>query len=115
MPEQELVKKIGLDAVIFLRFIRMLRNVFLVFSIIGLGIFIPLNVVGGHPAYDSYGDVATLLKFTPQYIYGYGLSQVLLERLAKWVLGTNSGHMLSVPTFSRSSSAASSGGTTVPF
>ncbi|KAK3061995.1 hypothetical protein LTS18_005024, partial [Coniosporium uncinatum] len=70
VPEQELVKKIGLDAVIFLRFIRMLRNVFLVFSIIGLGIFIPLNVVGGHPAYDSYGDVATLLKFTPQYIYG---------------------------------------------
>ena len=67
--EQDLVDKIGLDAVLFMRFLRMLRNMFVVLSIIGCGILIPVNIVGRN-TYGDYSDVATLMKFTPQYGYG---------------------------------------------
>jgi len=60
------VDTIGLDAVLFLRFQRMIRNIFVVLSAIGCGILIPINILGS----SQYGDVATLTKFTPQYIYG---------------------------------------------
>jgi hypothetical protein len=64
------VDKIGLDAVIFMRFLRMLRNIFCVVTIIGCGILIPVNVVGGSPFYKQWNSVPTLLKLTPQYIFG---------------------------------------------
>jgi hypothetical protein len=51
-----------LDAVIFLRFLRMLRNIFLVITVIGCGILIPVNVVGGHSVYKQWGNIATLMK-----------------------------------------------------
>ena len=35
---------IGMDAVVFLRFCRMIRNMFLVLCITGVGILIPINV-----------------------------------------------------------------------
>jgi calcium permeable stress-gated cation channel len=68
--EEELVEKIGLDAVIFLRFVRMLRNIFLVLTVVGCAILIPITVVGGHEVYDHWSNIATLMKFTPQYIFG---------------------------------------------
>lgn len=40
--EQDLVDRVGLDAAVFMRFTRMLRNVFLVLSIIGCGVLIPV-------------------------------------------------------------------------
>jgi hypothetical protein len=43
--ETELIEKIGLDATIFLRCARMLRNIFAVLSVIGCGILIPVNIV----------------------------------------------------------------------
>jgi len=46
VKEQELVDKIGLDAVVFLRFMRMLRDMFIVLTAIGCGILIPVTVVG---------------------------------------------------------------------
>lgn len=58
--------KIGLDAVLLQRFLRMLRNIFLVLTAIGCGILIPINYFGG----AKYDTVATLTRFTPQYIYG---------------------------------------------
>jgi hypothetical protein len=70
VDEQKLVEKIGLDAVVFLRFLRMLFNVFLIFSFIGCAVIIPINLVGGHEVYDEWSNVATLMKFTPQYIFG---------------------------------------------
>ncbi|KAF2007278.1 hypothetical protein P154DRAFT_517038 [Amniculicola lignicola CBS 123094] len=70
VKEQELVEKIGLDAVIFLRFFPMLRDMFMVLTIIGCGILIPVNVIGGHYFYEQYSSVATLMKFTPQYTFG---------------------------------------------
>jgi len=68
--EQQLVERIGLDAVVFLRFIRMLRNIFLLLTVVGCGVLIPINVVGGHSLYSQWSNVATLMKFTPQYIFG---------------------------------------------
>ena len=45
----------------------MLRNIFVVLSVIGCCILIPVNYVGG----AKYGSgSATLTRFTPQYIYG---------------------------------------------
>ncbi|KAF1966972.1 DUF221-domain-containing protein [Bimuria novae-zelandiae CBS 107.79] len=70
VKEQELVDTIGLDAVVFLRFLRMLRNIFLVLSIFGCAILIPVNVVGGSAFYEQWNNIATLMKFTPQYIFG---------------------------------------------
>ena len=70
VKEQDLVEKIGLDAVVFLRFLRMIRNMFIVLSIFGCAILIPVNLTGQHGSYEDWDDVATLLKFTPQYIWG---------------------------------------------
>lgn len=44
--EQDLIEAIGLDAVVFLRFTRMCRNLFLAMSIIGCAVLIPTNVAG---------------------------------------------------------------------
>jgi len=46
--EQAVIEKVGLDAAIFLRFIKMCRNMFLVLSILGCSILIPVNVVTGN-------------------------------------------------------------------
>lgn len=44
--EADLVEAIGLDAVVFLRFTRMCRNLFLAMSLIGCAVLIPTNVSG---------------------------------------------------------------------
>lgn len=62
------MEKVGLDAVLFMRVTRMIRNIFVVLSVIGCSILIPINVVG--TSGGDYGSAATLTKFTPQYIYG---------------------------------------------
>lgn len=48
----------------------MVRNIFLVLSVFGCGILIPVNVVGGSAFYEQWDNIATLMKFTPQYIFG---------------------------------------------
>ncbi|OAL56875.1 DUF221-domain-containing protein [Pyrenochaeta sp. DS3sAY3a] len=70
VKEQDLMDTIGLDAVVFLRFMRMIRNIFLVLTVVGCGILIPVNVVGGSPFYKQWSSIPTLMKFTPQYIFG---------------------------------------------
>jgi hypothetical protein len=70
IDEHDLVERIGLDAVVFLRFLRMLRNLFIIFTVIGCGVLIPLNLVDGHSLYSQWSNIATLMKFTPQYIFG---------------------------------------------
>lgn len=70
VKEQELVDTIGLDAVVFLRFLRMLRNIFIIITVVGCCILIPVNVVGGSPLYTQWKDISTLMKLTPQYIFG---------------------------------------------
>lgn len=49
-PDRDLVDKIGLDAVVFIRFIRMCRQVFMAMAIIGCGVLIPINVIATYRA-----------------------------------------------------------------
>ncbi|GJJ74782.1 calcium permeable stress-gated cation channel [Entomortierella parvispora] len=44
-PDEELVDKIGLDAVVFIRFVRMCRQVFVIMAVIGCGALIPINII----------------------------------------------------------------------
>ncbi|ERF71770.1 hypothetical protein EPUS_01685 [Endocarpon pusillum Z07020] len=66
--EADLVDRMGLDATIFLRFTRMLRNLFLVLSLIGLLITIPVNVAMSNDSIKQRGN--TFLLMTPQFIFG---------------------------------------------
>ncbi|KAF2843331.1 DUF221-domain-containing protein [Patellaria atrata CBS 101060] len=68
--EDILVEKIGLDATIFLRFTKMCRNLFLVLSIVGCGILIPVNVVGGKQFTSGHNDISTFMRMTPQFMWG---------------------------------------------
>ncbi|KAK3621426.1 hypothetical protein LTR56_022820 [Elasticomyces elasticus] len=65
--EQDLVDKVGLDAAIFMRFCRMLRNIFVTLTVVGCGVLIPLYLVAAN---DSAKGVSFFLRLTPQYMYG---------------------------------------------
>jgi calcium permeable stress-gated cation channel len=74
--ENVLVDKIGLDAVIFLRFARMLRNIFVALGLIGLLVMIPVNVTMRNKGIS--GGVDAFAVMTPLYVFGNGLwSQVV--------------------------------------
>jgi len=69
--EQDFVDKVGLDAAVFMRVARMLRNIFMILSIIGCGVLIPTYLT------NSFGGVAKdgngtgfFLKLTPQNTMG---------------------------------------------
>ncbi|TPX19667.1 hypothetical protein DIZ76_017459 [Coccidioides immitis] len=64
--EGEMLDKVGLDATVFLRFTRMCRNIFLVLSLIGCAIMIPINVTGsgGH----NIKGLSTFTTMTPMYV-----------------------------------------------
>ncbi|KAM3080195.1 hypothetical protein ACMFMF_003604 [Clarireedia jacksonii] len=62
--EDELVNLIGLDATIFLRVLRMLRNIFLCISVVGCGILIPINMIKGVSKKDFVS------RITPATVYG---------------------------------------------
>lgn len=83
--EPFLVEKIGMDAVIFLRFTRMLRNMFLVLGLIGICIMIPVNVTQGNKAI-THGSSAFAIM-TPLFIFGGGLwAQVVVAWLIDLVV-----------------------------
>jgi hypothetical protein len=42
--EQDIILQVGLDATIFLRFLRMCRNIFLAITVLGCAIIIPVNM-----------------------------------------------------------------------
>jgi hypothetical protein len=48
ISDRELLKDAGLDAYMFLRFLRLSRRLFLIFTIIGLPIMLPLNIIRSH-------------------------------------------------------------------
>ena len=65
--EAEMVGYVGMDATIFLRFTRMCRNIFVILTVLGCGILIPINV--------KYVDQATkpeswLAVITPSNVWG---------------------------------------------
>lgn len=64
--EQDLVDRIGLDATVFLRFTKMCRNIFLVLSIIGCAVMIPVNLSQSSKGLtDNFSAFATM---TPLYV-----------------------------------------------
>ena len=64
--EQELVQQIGLDAVVFLRVLRMCRNIFVILAIVGCGILIPINLSKG----QKFSTTNTITEVTPVNVYG---------------------------------------------
>ncbi|KAI9815257.1 MAG: hypothetical protein M1827_002737 [Pycnora praestabilis] len=69
--ELELVYRAGLDATVFLRFTRMCRNLFLIMSVVGCGIMIPVNVASSDKAIT--GGLSAFATMTPMYIFGQAL------------------------------------------
>ncbi|RMZ87731.1 hypothetical protein DV736_g5040, partial [Chaetothyriales sp. CBS 134916] len=67
--EHVLMDKIGMDAVLFLRFTRMLRNLFALLAVIGLCIMIPVNVTKGADIKGGSG----FTYMTPLFVFGNGL------------------------------------------
>ena len=65
------MEKIGLDAIVFLRFTTMLRNIFLVMSVLGLAVMIPVNVLGRNK--DISRDVSAIQIMTPMFLFGRAL------------------------------------------
>ena len=73
--EQNLTETIGLDATVFLRFIRMCRNIFLVLSVIGCLIMIPINITQSDEGMTV--DLSSFATMTPMYVFSGALwSQV---------------------------------------
>ena len=68
--EQALVDKIGMDAAVFIRFTKMCRNIFLVLTIVGCAILIPLNIKGANKHWNSSPQISNLIKMTPQFLLG---------------------------------------------
>ncbi|KAJ5648196.1 hypothetical protein N7490_004568 [Penicillium lividum] len=65
--EAQLVDTVGLDAVIFLRFIKMCRNIFILMSIIGCAIMIPVNLAESK-SNANYSALSVLELMTPLYV-----------------------------------------------
>jgi len=63
--EHDLIPLIGLDATIFLRVLRMCRNIFLVLTLLGCGILIPVNYAKG---VEKTGDFVA--RVTPLNTFG---------------------------------------------
>lgn len=65
--EQDLVDKLGMDAAIFMRFTRMMRNIFTLLAIVGCGVLIPINIFA--TSFPT-GGIYWLSRLTPTFIYG---------------------------------------------
>ncbi|KAJ5047292.1 uncharacterized protein L3040_003124 [Drepanopeziza brunnea f. sp. 'multigermtubi'] len=64
--EQDLVVLIGLDAVVFMRTLKMCRNIFLVMTVVGCGILIPVNLAKG----QQFSSSTALARVTPVNTFG---------------------------------------------
>ncbi|KAI1344665.1 putative DUF221 domain protein [Xylariaceae sp. FL0016] len=62
--EQVLVDKVGVDATLFLRFTKMSRNIMIILSLIGCGVYIPLNIIQNNISTTS-SDTNVFMKLTP--------------------------------------------------
>ncbi|KAI1495179.1 putative DUF221 domain protein [Biscogniauxia mediterranea] len=67
--EQVLVEKIGVDATVFLRFTKMSRNIFLILSAIGCGVYIPLNIIENNMN-NASDSTNFFMKLTPLGVWG---------------------------------------------
>lgn len=66
VQEKSLADRIGLDAIVFLRCAKMMRNIFLVLSVIGCGILIAVNMTQSNGS--AVPGTSTFTLMTPLYI-----------------------------------------------
>lgn len=66
--EQDLIPLIGLDAVVFLRILKMCRNIFLCLALVGCGILVPINLIKGTKFSDP--SQTTVSKVSPVNTFG---------------------------------------------
>lgn len=64
--EADLVGLIGLDATVFLRVLRMSRNMFLVIALVGCSILIPINLIHG----QKFAESNAINRVTPINTFG---------------------------------------------
>ncbi|TPX12456.1 uncharacterized protein E0L32_006868 [Thyridium curvatum] len=64
--EKDIVRLVGMDAAIFLRFTKMYRNMFVIMAILGCAVLIPVNYTKAF----RYGDPVWLLLLTPMNVLG---------------------------------------------
>ena len=69
VTEMQMVEKLGLDAAVFLRFTRMCRNIFLIASVIGIGIILPANVIGNEKSLVPRGQNRFFTLMTPLAVF----------------------------------------------
>ncbi|CAJ2503328.1 Uu.00g107220.m01.CDS01 [Anthostomella pinea] len=67
--EQVLVDKVGLDAALFMRFTKMCRNILLLLSIVGCGVYIPLNIIE-NKSNKAFDDTNFFMTLTPLGVWG---------------------------------------------
>lgn len=69
VKEAALVEEVGVDAVVFLRFLKMTRNIFLCLVPLAFGMLVPITLT--HTAtFVNYNGVNVLLKMTPMWLFG---------------------------------------------
>ncbi|KAL9025362.1 MAG: hypothetical protein Q9196_005795, partial [Gyalolechia fulgens] len=87
--EALLVEKTGLDAAIFLRFTKMLRNLFLVLSIVGVAVILPANVIAADREAikaTTKGGQSFFVTMTPQYTSRKHKSSLWVHVICVWVI-----------------------------
>lgn len=90
--EPELVEKVGLDAAVFMRFTRMMRNMFTALAVVACGILIPLNLVAGSGSTGATG-LNALTPINTGYsngsFWGYVVVAYLFDIIICYFLWTN--------------------------
>jgi len=67
--EKILTEKVGVDATIFLRFTKMSRNLMIVLSVIGCGVYIPLNITQ-NMRNNAMNHTNIFISLTPLGVWG---------------------------------------------
>jgi hypothetical protein len=63
--EEALIPQIGMDATIFLRFVRMCRNMFLALALVGVAILVPVNLNGYMLPESQFEEPPWVSRITP--------------------------------------------------
>lgn len=64
--EQDLIRMVGMDAAIFMRFTLMCRNIFLCLAVVGCAVLIPVNYINS----VRYGDDVWISMLGPSNVFG---------------------------------------------
>ena len=84
LSEHTMASQIGMDATIFLRFVRMLRNIFFCLAVVGLGILIPVNLSN---LVEEGKDQPFLTQVTPLHVWNEAQwSQVVVAYLCNIIV-----------------------------